>query len=108
MEMRKERGKILLFQARKELSLDNLGQQGWKEAMTLPLPRNPSRELLEKARADVIQYLDYYSEKIANDRMEYDDTQFELQGLIEKVAGRLWEITLALYTVVNQESDGAG
>ena len=52
-----------------ELSLELLKEapNGWETAVIYPLPENPSYELLEAARLNVLDYLDFYSQSINTD-----------------------------------------
>lgn len=52
-----------------ELSLELLkdAPNGWETAVIYPLPANPSYELLEAARLNVLDYLDFYSQSINTD-----------------------------------------
>jgi hypothetical protein len=99
-----ERRKALASKADKELTLDDLGRHGWEEAMALRLPRYPDRELLEKARDDVIQYLNYWTEKVAYEFMQQAEMESEIKWLTGDISYRLWEILIAYCRAVERDA----
>jgi hypothetical protein len=64
--------------------------QDWEPALSLPLPENPTSELLDRAREQVLQYLDFYLNDCAPNAP--DD---ELRREIMRAAERLIEIGMA-------------
>jgi hypothetical protein len=58
--------------------------QDWEPALSLPFPQNPTSELLDRTREQVLQYLDFY----LNDWAPTD----ELRREIIRAAERLIEI----------------
>jgi hypothetical protein len=70
------------------LTLEALNKaQDWEPALSLPFPQNPTTELLDRAREQVLQYLDFY----LNDCAPTAPTD-ELRREIMRAAERLIEI----------------
>jgi hypothetical protein len=67
------------------------GEGGWEAALNWPLPPHPGFYLLDEARRHVIAYLDWVTHDLAR-----GPSPDELQREIERAAGRLLEIALAL------------
>jgi hypothetical protein len=68
------------------LSLEALdAAKDWEAALSLPLPKNPGIELLNRARTEVLIYLDF----VTNDAAQSGDVSAE----INRAAARLIEIS---------------
>ena len=63
----------------------------WERILTLRLPKNPSLQLLDAARGQVLLYLDW----IMNDMIRVDDP-WTVRREIERATDRLLEIAEAL------------
>jgi uncharacterized protein (DUF433 family) len=72
--------------------------QYWTAVVSLPLPENPTLELLDEAREQVIDYLDWASDVLPEltgpDRLCME---------INRAADRLIEISLARYVLLTRE-----
>ncbi len=77
---------------RKVLSLEAMkGEAGWEAALNWPLPPDAGFYLLDEARRHIIAYLDWVTHDLAR-----GPSPDELRREIERAAGRLLEIALAL------------
>ena len=77
---------------REVLSLEAMRSgAGWEAALDWPLPSHPGFYLLEEARRHIIAYLDWVTHDLAR-----GPSPDELRRAIERAAGRLLEISLAL------------
>jgi hypothetical protein len=72
------------------------GEAGWDAALSWPLPPHPDFYLLDEARQHVIAYLDWVTHDLAQ-----GPSPDELRREIERAAGRLLEISLALRIVLD-------
>ena len=87
---------------REVLSLKAMKDEtGWEAAPNRPCPPNPDFCLLGEARRHIINYLDWVTHDLAR-----GPSSDELQREIERAAGRLLEISLALRDFLD-EGDGA-
>lgn len=84
------------------LSLEAMkGEARWEAALNWPLPPRPGFYLLDEARRHVITYLDWVTHDLAR-----GPSPDELRRGIERAAGRLLEIALALRDLLD-DGDGA-
>jgi hypothetical protein len=87
---------------REILSLESMkGEAGWEAALNWPLPLHPDFYLLDEARRHIITYLDWLTHDLAR-----GPSPDELRREIERAAGRLLEISLALRDFLD-DRDGA-
>ena len=77
------------------------GRGCWEAALNWPLPPRPGFYLLDEARRHVITYLDWVTHDLAR-----GPSPDELRREIERAAGRLLEIALALRDLLD-DGDGA-
>lgn len=70
---------------KQELTLELLQElpYGWETAMVYPLPAKPSYELLEAARLNVLDFLDFHSQPIGHQTKE--DIANALRAGVEKM-----------------------
>ena len=87
-------------QLRPVLTMQAMEGDTWEPALSYPLPENPSLELLEEARAQVLTYLYFASSDIASGG---DDA--ETRKEINRAAVRLTEIALLLPFAVTSTVD---
>lgn len=73
------------------LMMEDVAPRNWEPILTLPLPKNPSLQLLEAARGQVLLYLDW----IMHEMIQVDDVR-TVHGEIERATYRLREIAEAL------------
>lgn len=66
------------------LTMEAMDEPSWEPALTYRLPENPDNELLNRARTEVLIYLDF----VTNDGAQCDDVSAD----INRAAARLIEI----------------
>ena len=76
-------------QLRPVLTLKAMEASSWEPALSFPLPESPSTELLDRARQEVVTYLDW----VAHDIASAGDPD-EIRKEINRAAARLIEISL--------------
>jgi hypothetical protein len=70
----------------------------WEAALTLPLPENPSLQLLDDAREQVIEFLNWASEELAPIAMPE-----HISAEITRASERLIELSLARRAILTVE-----
>ena len=84
---------------REVLSLEAMKDEAsWEAALNWPFPPNPGFYLLEEARRHIIAYLDWLTHDLAQ-----GPTPGELRREIERAAGRLLEVALALRNFLDDD-----
>lgn len=73
------------------LTLASIAPRDWERVLTLPLPRRPSLELLDAARAQVLSYLDWVMHE-----MVQTESLPTIRQEIARACDRLTEIADAL------------
>ena len=128
MKRKKRCGKVLHFEPRRELTLDDIQDSdgvyvagGW--IIDYPLPKKPSLELLKAAHAAIIEFSGFYSYEIPfhpplfckngypNPRNpelldpDYKEKMLgDLTNLIDASVNKLWEICLAIAEITEQNA----
>jgi hypothetical protein len=73
------------------LTMQDVVPRDWDPILTLPLPKNPSLELLDVTRRQVLLYLDW----IMHEMVQIDDS-WTVRRELERATDRLLEIAAAL------------
>ena len=73
------------------LTMEDIVPRDWEPILTLPLPGNPSLQLLDAARGQVLLYLDWIMHE-----MIQTDSAWAVRREIERATDRLQEIADAL------------
>jgi hypothetical protein len=76
-------------QLRPVLTMKAVDAPSWEPALSFPLPENPSVELLDRARQEVLTYLDW----VVHDVASTGDADL-ISTEIKRAAERLFEISL--------------
>jgi hypothetical protein len=71
-------------QLRPTLTMKAMDEASWEPALSYILPENPDIELLDRARADVLIYLDF----VTHDAAQFEDVRAQIM----RAASRLIEI----------------
>ena len=82
-------GRMSVRQLRPVLTMKAMDAPSWEPALSFPLPENPSVELLDRARSEVLTYLDWVAHDVAS--AGHAD---EIRKEITRAAARLIEISI--------------
>jgi hypothetical protein len=82
------------------LTLEQIVPHDWEPMLTLPLPRNPSLDLLERTRGQVLLYLDWIMAE-----MVLIDDPWVVRREIGRATDRLLEIATVLPDAMDRYAD---
>jgi len=82
------------------LTMEDVVPRDWEPILTLPLPKNPTVQLLDAARGQVLLYLDW----IMNEMIQVDNP-WKVRREIERATDRLIEIAEALPSAMEAHAE---